>query len=116
MIHFKKQRKEQQAARCNSQAKDKQSANKTATDPTENHTLTSSTSPSGQNSKMEHADKASPTANLEPVCTTTDYSWNVDMGASAHMTPHWHWIQNYQTKCVPIKLADNTIIHLEGVG
>jgi len=31
------------------------------------------------------------------------------------MTPHWHWIQNYQVKQIPIKLADDTIIYLEGV-
>ena len=22
-------------------------------------------------------------------------NWNTDTGATSHMTPHWHWIQNY---------------------
>ena len=51
------------------------------------------------------------------VCdTSTNNDWNTDMGASSHMTPHWHWIQNYQTKQVPIKLPDDTTIYSEGVG
>jgi len=95
MTRIKKQRKEWQAAGRSGQTKDNQSANKTTTDPTENPAPSSSTPSNGQNSKTEHADKASPAASSESGCTTSDYSWNADTGASTHMTPHWHWIQNY---------------------
>lgn len=36
----------------------------------------------------------------------TDQSWTADTGASAHMTPHRHWFQNYKPYRVPIELAD----------
>jgi hypothetical protein len=32
------------------------------------------------------------------------------------MTPHRHWVRNYTPLCIPIKLADNTIIYSAGVG
>jgi hypothetical protein len=38
------------------------------------------------------------------------------MGASSHMTPHYHWLQDYTTMQVPIKLADHSIIYSAGVG
>jgi len=50
---------------------------------------TNGTSPS---EKMEYADKASPTANPEQLNDNANYGWNVDTGASSHMTPHQHWI------------------------
>ena len=89
---------------------------KTKTDSTENPAPSDSTPSSGQNSRMECAEKASSTMNLEPVYTTADYSWNADTVASSHMTLHWHWVQNYWTECVPMKLVDNNIIYSEGVG
>jgi len=88
MTWIKMQRKEQQAVGHSSQAKDKQSANKNTTDSTKNPIPSSSTSLNGKNSRMEHAEKASSTTNSESGHTTTDYSWNADTGASAHMTPH----------------------------
>ena len=32
------------------------------------------------------------------------------------MTPHRHWLRNYTPKCIAIKLANNTIVYLAGVG
>ena len=32
------------------------------------------------------------------------------------MMPHCYWLWNYILKCVPIKLVDNTIVYLAGVG
>ena len=46
----------------------------------------------------------------------SDGDWNADSGATAHMTPHRHWLRNYTPKRVPIKLADNTIVYSAGVG
>ena len=43
-------------------------------------------------------------------------NWNTDTGATSHMTPQWHWIQNYTPYRVPIRLADNRVIYSEGVG
>ena len=31
--------------------------------------------------------------------TDTDQKWNADTGASAHMSPRWDWLCNYQPKC-----------------
>jgi hypothetical protein len=46
----------------------------------------------------------------------THTTWNADTGASAHMTPNHHWLHNYTPHCVPIKLADGSIVYSEGVG
>jgi hypothetical protein len=35
--------------------------------------------------------------------------WNADTGATSHMTPHRHWLRDYVPKCIPIKIADNTV-------
>lgn len=32
------------------------------------------------------------------------------------MTPHRHWLRNYKPFCIPIRLADNSIVYSEGVG
>jgi len=114
MIHVKKQRKERQTTGCTSQAKDKQNMNKASVDSVDLHEkpTTNGTSPSD---KMEHADKASPTANPERPDDNADYGWNAVTGASSHMTLHWHWIRDYQVEQIPIKLADNTVIYSEGV-
>jgi hypothetical protein len=44
------------------------------------------------------------------------YQWNTDTGATSTMTPHKMWIRNYQPYRVPVRLADHSIIHSEGVG
>ena len=42
----------------------------------------------------------------------TYYKWNADSGATSQR----HWFKQYELYIVPIKLADNTIVYLAGVG
>ena len=39
-----------------------------------------------------------------------------DTGATAHMTPHRHWLRNYTPSRIAIRLANNSIVYSEGVG
>ena len=48
--------------------------------------------------------------------TPPNLNWLADTGATSHMTPHRHWVRNYSPLCIPIRLADNSIIYLSGVG
>jgi len=48
--------------------------------------------------------------------TNTDFDWLADTGATIHMTPHRQWLRNYSPLCLPIKLADHTIVYSAGVG
>jgi hypothetical protein len=43
-------------------------------------------------------------------------SWVADTGASAHMTFNCHWMHNMTPHCIPIHLADGSVIHSEGIG
>ena len=45
-----------------------------------------------------------------------DFDWITDTGATSHTTPHHHWIHNYKPYCIPIQLADNSIVYLAGMG
>src|SRR5258705_12144906 len=45
-----------------------------------------------------------------------NHNWLADTGATSHMTPHHHWVQNYSPLCMPIRLADNSVIYSSGVG
>ncbi|KIK29647.1 hypothetical protein PISMIDRAFT_89232, partial [Pisolithus microcarpus 441] len=51
-----------------------------------------------------------------PSKLNADDHWTADTGATSHMTPHCHWLRNYTPKCVPICLADNTIVYSAGIG
>ncbi|KAF7360920.1 Integrase catalytic domain-containing protein [Mycena sanguinolenta] len=51
-----------------------------------------------------------------PLLVEVGADWNTDTGATSHMTPHRHWFATYQPYCVPICLADNTLIYSAGVG
>jgi len=42
--------------------------------------------------------------------------WNADTGASAHMTPHRHWLRNFKPFQTRIELADGSAIYAEGTG
>jgi len=53
---------------------------------------------------------------LCPLQLDAHADWNADTGATSHMTPHRHWLQNYAPKYVAIKLADNNIVYSTGVG
>ena len=65
------------------------------------------------NASLRSLDPSSP---LYPLQLNADVHWNADTGATAHMTPHHHWMWNYTQKCVPVKLADNKVVHSAGVG
>ena len=43
-------------------------------------------------------------------------SWIADTGASAHMTFNRHWMHNLTPHRIPIRLADGSVIHSEGIG
>ena len=43
-------------------------------------------------------------------------SWNADTGTSAHMTFNRHWIRNMTLHRIPIRLADGSMVHSEGIG
>ena len=43
-------------------------------------------------------------------------SWIADTGASAHMTFNRHWMRNMTPHRIPIRLADGSVIHSEGIG
>ena len=43
-------------------------------------------------------------------------SWNADSGTSAHMTFNWHWMCNMTPHCIPIRLADGSVVYSEGIG
>src|ERR1700709_616382 len=57
-----------------------------------------------------------PSHPLCPLQLDADADWNADTGATSHMTPHRHWLRNYDPKRVAIKLADNNIVYSAGVG
>jgi hypothetical protein len=43
-------------------------------------------------------------------------SWNADTGASAHMTFNRHWMRNMKPHCIPIRIADGSVLYSEGIG
>ena len=45
-----------------------------------------------------------------------NFKWNTDSGATSHMTPHKHWICNYQLFRTPIRLANDLIVYSAGIG
>lgn len=74
-----------------------------------------------QNSPLPSTESAgnaslSSAVNPSPLQTDAYLHWNVDSGATAHMTPHRHWLHNYTSLRIPIRLADKTVIHSAGVG
>ena len=51
-----------------------------------------------------------------PLLTDAGTDWVADTGATRHMTPHRHWFSSYAPFSVPIRLADNKVIHSTGKG
>jgi hypothetical protein len=51
-----------------------------------------------------------------PLQLHADFRLNTDTGATAHMTPHRHWLRDYKPYVVPIKLANGGVVYSEGVG
>jgi len=58
----------------------------------------------------DHSDLSS------PLQLDADFNWIADTGATSHMTTHRHWVRNYTQFCIPIKLADSSVIYSAGVG
>src|SRR3954469_22303255 len=65
------------------------------------------------NANLHSFDPFDPLSHLQ---LNADYAWNADTGATSHMTPHRHWIRNYQPFRVPIKLADKSVVYSSGMG
>ena len=59
-------------------------------------------------SASAHSSVTSPDAHIS--------SWIADTGASAHMTFNRHWMRNMTPHRIPIRLADGSVIHSEGIG
>ena len=51
-----------------------------------------------------------------PLLTDAGTDWVADTGATRHMTPHRHWFTSYAPFSVPIRLANNKVIHSTGKG
>ena len=97
-------------------------ANATSTTPTSPLTMsTTETANVAAQDVVEHAGNASlhsidPSDLLSLLQLNADVDWNANMGTTSHMMPHRHWLHNYTSKCISIKLADNTVIYSAGVG
>ena len=67
---------------------------------------------------QEFAGKASLRSNspFNPSQHAADTLWTADTGATSHMTPHKHWLRDYKSFSIPIRLANNHIVHSAGVG
>ena len=57
-----------------------------------------------------------PTGLSAPLQLNANFDWTADSGATSHMTPHVHWLRNYEPLIIPIKLADHTVVMSAGVG
>src|SRR6266568_2517459 len=64
---------------------------------------------------MEFTENAS-APSTSPSSIPPNFDWLADIGATSHMTPHRHWVQNYSLLCILIKLADNSIVYSSGEG
>ena len=48
--------------------------------------------------------------------SNADTTWNPDLGATSHMTPHREWICDMVPCCIPIQLANDDIVWATGKG
>jgi transposase InsO family protein len=84
------------------------------------HMNPSSTAASNSSSVLpstpQTASISSASALSSSLSHNTYSGWNVDTGASAHMTFHRHWLRNYRPHYIQIKLADGSVILSEGIG
>ena len=65
---------------------------------------------------QEYAGNASVSDLSSPLQLKADFDWIADTGATSHMTPHRHWLRDYTPLCIPIKLADHSVIYSAGIG
>ncbi|KAF9473583.1 hypothetical protein BDN70DRAFT_769196, partial [Pholiota conissans] len=65
----------------------------------------------------EFAGHASALSTIDPTTlqSDADFDWLADTGATSHMTSHRSWIRNYTLHCIPIRLADHTIVYSAGI-
>jgi transposase InsO family protein len=89
-----------------------------STTPTPTSTTPLPKQETAQSTIAEFAGNASalPTGLSDPLQLNADFDWTADTGATSHMTPHAHWLRNYQPLSIPIKLADHTVVMSAGVG
>ena len=76
-----------------------------------------STQGSSINSEQVH--EAAQNASPHFAAHTTSYAnqrWSADTGAISHMTPHRHWLRNYESYRMPIRLANNQVVYSAGKG
>jgi hypothetical protein len=64
----------------------------------------------------EFAGNASASIDSPPLQLDADFRLNTDTGATAHMTPHRHWLSQYKPYVVPIRLANGEVVYSAGVG
>ncbi|KAG8959896.1 hypothetical protein FRC05_007218 [Tulasnella sp. 425] len=58
---------------------------------------------------------ASPPIRRSPSESANTF-WNVDSGATSHMTPHKEWIRNMKPCRIPIRLANHNVVFATGKG
>ena len=63
-----------------------------------------------------HASSPDYTNPHSPLIPDAGVDWNADTGATCHMTPHRHWFNTYKPHVIPIRLANNQVIHSAGIG
>jgi len=51
-----------------------------------------------------------------PLQLDADFNWIADTVTTSHMTLYHHWVRNYTPFCIPIKLADSSVIYSARVG
>ena len=95
------------------QASDGSSSSQPSADVSSGSQSASQTMEFAGNASLHSLDPSSP---LYPLQLDADVHWNADTGATAHMTPHRHWVHSYTPKCVPVKLAYNKVVYSAGVG
>ena len=73
----------------------------------------------GSSTDGEKVNEAAQNASPHSTAHTTSHAnqrWNADTGATSHMTPHRHWLQNYEPYRTPIRLANDHVIYSAGRG
>lgn len=68
------------------------------------------------NGPEEKSSLASLRSSTSSSTLPTDLNWNTDTGATSHMTPHRHWLRDYEPYRVPIRLANNEVVWSVGKG
>ena len=71
--------------------------------------------PTNSANVQEAAQNASPYLAAHTT-SHANQSWNADTGATSHMTPHRHWLRDYEPYRTPIRLANNQIVYSAGRG